>query len=87
MGCKCWRHYRNRLAYVPRIDIVMADDSYQKHQTIRFERCFPVQMGDLNLNFLDPNPVTFNIHFYYTLRSIIREEPPQENTTPSCVLS
>lgn len=75
--------YRNRLMYIPRIDIIMGDDSYQKHQTIRFSRCFPADIGDLNMNFLDPDPVTFNVHFYYTGREIIREEPPRENTIPT----
>ena len=75
-------HYRNRRTFIPRIDIIMADDSHQKHQTVRFERCYPVKIDDLPLHFKSPDPVTFSFHVNYTSKRIIREEPPRENTKP-----
>ena len=79
-------HYRNRVTWIPYIDIVMADDSMQKHQTIRFERCYPTELSDLNLNFLGPEPVTFTISFIYSLQSIYREKPPHPDSIPACVV-
>jgi len=75
-------HYRNRRTFIPRIDIIMADDSFQKHQTIRFERLYPVTLDQLDLHFKAPDPVTFSVHFYYTSKRIIREEPPHANGKP-----
>jgi hypothetical protein len=80
-------HYGNRRTWIPRIDIIMADDSYQKHQTIRFSRCFPVKIEDLKFTFGAPDPVTFSAHFIYTMKEIIREIPPTANTTPIGVTS
>ena len=73
--------------WIPFIDIVMADDSYQRHQTIRFERCFPVDLSDLNMNFLAPDAVTFTITFIYSLQSIVRDLPPHPDSIPVCVVS
>lgn len=81
------RQYRNRVTWIPFIDIVMSDDSYQRHQTIRFERCYPVDLSDLNMNFLSPEPVTFTITFIYSLQSIVRDLPPHPDSIPACVVS
>ena len=75
-------HYRNRVSYIPYIDIIMSDDSYQKHQTIRFGRCFPLHIDQIDLHFKSPDPVTFSAHFIFTTEDIVREDPPKENTTP-----
>ena len=74
--------YRNRLMWIPRIDIIFADDSYQKSQTMRFYRCFPTSIGDLNLDFKSPEPVNFNISFVYDFEEILREPPPSEDIVP-----
>jgi len=76
------RRYRNRVMYIPRIDIIMADDSFQKHQTVRFGRCKPIRLDSLKLNFGNPDPVTFSVSFVYTTREIIRELPPSEDIVP-----
>jgi hypothetical protein len=78
-------HYRNRRTWIPYIDIHMADDSYQKHQIIRFQRCYPIELEQLSLNFLGTDPVKFTVSFLYSLRTIERLPPPSENTTPSCI--
>lgn len=78
-------HYRNRLTWIPYIDIHMADDSHQKHQIIRFQRCYPIELEQLSLNFLGTDPVKFTVSFIYSLRTIERLAPPEENTTPSCI--
>jgi len=75
-------HYRNRRTYIPRIDIIMSDDSHQKHQTIRFERCYPVNLDQLDLHFKQPDPVTFSFHVVYTSKRIIRELPPHTDSKP-----
>ena len=72
--------------YIPYIDIIMSDDSYQKHQTIRFHRCFPLRLGDLQMNFGAPDPVTFHVHFIYSFRNVIREIPPTADTIPIGIL-
>ena len=69
--------YRNRLTYIPTIDIVMSDDVMQKYQTIRFARCYPLVLSDLNMNFLAPDPIKFTMSFVYSLKTILREEPPK----------
>jgi hypothetical protein len=72
------KQYRNRLTYIPTINIVMADDSMQKHQTLSFQRCYPLVISDLQMNFIEPAPVTFTISFVYSIKTILREEPPHE---------
>ena len=79
------KFYRNRRTWIPQIDIHMADDSYQKHQIIRFERCYPTELEQFNLNFLTPEPVKFTVSFVYSLKSIIRLPPPTENTSVACI--
>ena len=79
------KKYRNRLMWIPYIDIVMADDSYQRHQTIRFERCYPTELSDLSMNFLSPDPVTFTMSFVYSMQTIIRDLPPHPDSLPACI--
>lgn len=76
--------YKNRLAYIPNIDIIVADGSQQRHSTIRFKRCFPVQLGDLQFvfNSSDPAPVTFTASFIYSNREIIRDHVPSDEIIP-----
>lgn len=78
--------YRNRLMYIPRVEIVMADDSMQRHQRLVFHRCYPVTMSDLQIQFNDNSPVTFAISFVFSMQTIERYEPPKEETTPKSVL-
>ena len=74
--------HRNRLTWIPRIDIIVSDDSYQKHQTIRFERCFPLGLDELKFDFQKPTPVVFTQSFLFTWKEILREIPPTEGTKP-----
>ena len=74
--------YRNRLTWIPMIDIMSADDSHQKHQTLRFKRCYPTAISDIDANFRSPDPVTFNMSFIYSFEEIIREEPPSDEIIP-----
>ena len=74
--------YRNRLTWIPRIDIIFADDSFQKSQTLRFYRGYPKAISDLSLDFKSAEPVTFNITFLYSFEEIIREKPPSEDIIP-----
>jgi hypothetical protein len=74
--------YRNRLAYIPNIDIISSDGSFQRHATIRFKRCFPVDLGDITHNFLEGEPVTFTASFIYSNREVLREPPPSDKIIP-----
>jgi len=74
--------YRNRLTWIPRIDIIFADDSFQKSQTLRFYRCYPQAISDISLDFKSAEPVTFHIAFLYSFEEIIREAPPSETIIP-----
>jgi hypothetical protein len=77
--------YRNRLMYIPIIDITMADPSYQMHQTLRFSRCFPTRLEDISMSFPDSvTPVTFAVSFLFGKREIIRTNPyaPSEDQVP-----
>ena len=74
--------YRNRLTWIPQIDIKAADDSKQKHQTFRYMRCYPTAISDINAEFKGPDPVTFMISFIFSYEEMIREVPPNEDTVP-----
>jgi hypothetical protein len=79
--------YRNRRTWIPYIEVHMADDSFQRHQIIRYERCYPLKVSDLDLNFMGPSPVKFTMSFLYSLKRIIRMDPPQKDTTPNCIVN
>jgi hypothetical protein len=76
--------YRNRTMYIPKIDIIMADDSLEKQQIIRFERCFPLELSNIDMTFGEPSPVTFNITFLYSNKELIRT-PPLSTPPVMCV--
>ena len=78
-------HYRNRRMLIPFIEIHMADDSFQEWQIIRYERCWPTDISDLNLNFLSPEPVTFTTSWVYEVKKVIRCPESIPNTPPKCV--
>jgi hypothetical protein len=79
-------HYRNRATWIPTIDIIFADDSMQKWQTVRHMRCFPLVLGDITSTFDSPEPVTFDFSFLYDIRTVIREKEPMDESPPPCVL-
>lgn len=76
--------YKNRLSYIPSIDIIVADGSMQRNSTIRFLRCFPIQLGDLQftINTSEPALVAFTVSFLYSDRDFIRDLPPSANIIP-----
>lgn len=78
-------HYRNRRTWIPYINIHMADDSYQKHQIIRFQRCYPLELEQLALNFMGPDPVKFTVTFVYSLLTVERQTPPNETDPVNCI--
>lgn len=79
-------HYRNRLTYIPRVEIIMADDSMQRHQKMVFHRCYPLVLSDLSVSFNEPSPITFNISFLFSMQTIERFDPPMEDTKPMSVI-
>jgi hypothetical protein len=83
--------YRNRLMYIPIIDITMADPSFQHHQTLRFSRCFPTRLEDISMAFPDDvAPVTFVASFIFGKREIIRTTPyapSSDQVPPNSVLA
>lgn len=80
------KEYRNRLMYIPRIDIVFADGSMQRHQRIIFHRCFPMVLSEIQMNFNDPSPVTFTASFVFSNHTIERYDAPNETSDPMDVL-
>lgn len=77
--------YRNRLTYIPYIDIHAGDDVAQEYMIFRFERCRPVSLSDLSIRPGSIEPVTFNVSFKYELRRLIRLPDPNELMTAICV--
>lgn len=72
------KQYRNRLTWIPRIDIVMGDDSNQRHQRLVFHRCYPLTLGELQMNFIDDAPVSVAVGFLFGMSTVERDEPPHE---------
>ncbi len=77
--------YRNRRTYIPYINIHMADDSYQKHQIVKFERCFPLELEQLSMNFMGQDPVKFTVSFVYSKLTVERQAPPNEIDPVNCI--
>lgn len=77
--------YRNRRTWIPYINIHMADDSYQKHQIIKFHRCYPLELEQLSLNFMGPDPIKFTVSFLYSLVTVERQSPPNEIDPVNCI--
>lgn len=77
-------NYKNRLSYIPSIDIIVADGSMQRNSTLSFKRCFPIQLGDLQFtsNTSEPSPVTFTVSFVYSDRDLIRDPGPSADIIP-----
>lgn len=80
------KKYRNRLMYIPRIEIIMADGSMQRHQRIIFHRCFPIILSEIQMTFNEPTPVTFSVSFLFSNHTIKRYDAPKEDTDPMDVL-
>ncbi len=78
--------YRNRLTYIPRVDIVIPHKNIKMHQRMVFHRCYPAAISEMSVNFNENTPVTFNISFVFGMHTIERYPAPQENTTPMSVL-
>ena len=80
-------HYRNRLTWIPRIDIVQADDSQQRHQRMVFMRCYPLVLSELSMNNDAADPVKFTMSFIFSNIDIVRDPPPSSETgAPPSVL-
>ena len=74
------KSYRNRLTWIPRIDIIQGDDSLQTHQRTIFRRCYPLVLSELNMDFQDSNPVKFSISFIFSNVEVVRNAPPSSGT-------
>lgn len=75
-------NYKQRTTFIPIIDITMADGSMQTHQIIRFKRCFPLNLSDLQLDFKEPVPVNFMVSFIYSDVETIRFPAPSSEIIP-----
>lgn len=80
-------HYRNRLLYIPNIDIIIADGSFERHQIIQFKRCFPITMSDIQFNSSSSDVVTFTVNFVYSDRDVIIEPEPSADIIPPLSIS
>lgn len=77
--------YRNRLTFIPYIDIHCADDNSQERMIVRFKRCRVAQLSDLQPNPGSADPVPFNISVLYELKEIIRLPDPNSMMSAICV--
>lgn len=77
--------YRNRLTYIPYIDIHCADDNSQERMIVRFKRCRITTLGDLQPTPGSVEPVPFNISVLYELKEIIRLPDPNSYMSAICV--
>ena len=77
--------YRNRLTWIPYIDIHCADDNSQERMIVRFRRCRITTLGDLQPNPGSVEPVPFNMTVVYELKDIIRLPDPNSYMSAICV--
>ena len=77
--------YRNRLTFIPYIDIHCADDNSQERMIVRFKRCRISQLSDLQPNPGPADPVPFNMSVLYELKDIIRLPDPNSMMSAICV--
>lgn len=77
--------YRNRLTFIPFIDMHAADDCAQEHMIVRFERCRIESLGDLQIKPGSSDPIAFNLSIKYELRRIIRLPDPNDMMSAICV--
>lgn len=77
--------YRNRLTFIPYIDIHCADDNSQERMIVRFKRCRITTLADLQPNPGSVDPVPFNISVLYELKDIIRLPDPNSYMSAICV--
>ena len=77
--------YRNRLTYVPYVEIHAGDDVAQEFMIWRFERCRFTELGDMQINPGALEPAVFNLSIQYELRRLIRLPDPNDLMTAICV--
>ena len=77
-------YYRNRVTYIPSIEIHVADDSFQQWTVMSFQRCYPVDLSDIQINNTAPECVTFTMSFVYSFIQVTRDlENPDTNNCVS----
>lgn len=77
--------YRNRLTYIPYIDIHCADDNSQERMIVRYRRCRITNLSDMQPNPGSVDPVPFNLTVLYELKDIIRLPDPNSYMRAICV--
>ena len=81
------KKYRNRLMYIPRIDIITGTNYLQTQQRMIFHRCFPLILSELPTTFTEQAPATFTISFLFSNLTIERQKPhEEENVEPKDVI-
>lgn len=77
--------YRNRLTFIPWIDLHAADDVAQEYMVVRFERCRFTALSPLNIKPGSIDPISFNVTVKYEIRRVIRMPDPNEMMEAICV--
>lgn len=77
--------YRNRLMYIPFVEMHAGDDAAQEHMIVRFERCWIAKLGDLSVKIGSIEPITFNLSIKYEIKRIIRLPDPNTMMSAICV--
>lgn len=79
--------YRNRLTWIPHIDVHFGDDRAQHHMIIRYYRCYPTSLANLSITPGSISPITFNVSFNYQFKKIIRLPDPNKLMSAICVIT
>lgn len=77
--------YRNRLTWIPFVEIHAADDVAQEYMIWRFERCRITELSDIDINPGSIEAATFNVSMQYENRRLIRLPEPNSLMTAICV--
>ncbi len=79
--------YRNRLSYIPFIDIHCGDDTGREHQILRFERCRGEGLSSPQITPGHIDTIKFTASFKFENIRIIRLPDPNELMSAICVAS
>ena len=80
------KSYRNRLTFIPYIELHAADDAAQEHMIVRFERCRITKLSDMDVSRPgSADPLPFSLTIQYEIKRIIRLPDPNDMMSAICV--
>lgn len=79
------KRYRNRLTWIPFVEIHAGDDVAQEYMIWRFERCRITELSDIDITPGNLDVAAFTISMQYENRRLIRLPDPNDLMTAICV--